>query len=347
MNRKVRYAIFAASPSVVALGIMAVAFYCWRIWNDPIRRGQDLNKAAWEATFLERGETIPESGPRDGYGGTRLNHNRDHPDRAVRFIVKPARSPGLFDIDENGEQHWSASAPGKKTRIAIVGASVAWGAYASSVDRTYFAVVGRELEARGLPVEFDIVATGAWKSSQELAALRWYLKRQSPSWIVLLDGLNDLTIGATVDSFVNENVTFADGRVATHVGDYEARVLSYLSNMEQAAALADGVGARLLVVLQPSLIEKAHWTRLEEVLARNTLASFPSGEQMALCYGAMRHGLAQLERAGKLSWLDASHPFDQETATTFTDIWHFADRGQELLGKAMAGRIAELLAKSQ
>jgi hypothetical protein len=342
MNRKVRYAIYAVSPSVAALAIMAAAFYGYRVWNDPIRRGRDLNRTAWEATYLERGEAIPESGPRDGFWSLQLEHNHNHPDYAVRWIAKKARSPGLFDIDENGEQHWTAS-QGQRARIVIVGASVAWGSYASCIDRTYFNVAGRELEARGLSVALDVVATGAWKSSQELAALRWYLKRQSPRLIVLLDGLNDLTLGATASSLGNETVLLPDGSLAYHLPDYENRIAAYLANVDQAAALANGAGAKLLVVLQPSLMEKAKWTRLEEVLARNTLKMIKSGESLLLCYEAMRQGLAEFERAGKLHWFDASRLFDQETCTTFTDVWHFADQGHELLGKALARPIADLL----
>ena len=35
--------------------------------------------------------------------------------------------------------------------------------------------------------------------------------------------------------------------------------------------------------------------------------------------------------AGKLDWLDASRLFNGETATSFTDLWHFPDPGHELL----------------
>jgi hypothetical protein len=346
MNRRVRYAIYKALPSIVALAIMAAAFYWYRAWNDPIRRGQDVNRAAWEATFCERGEAIPESGPRDGYGGTRLRHNKSHPDHAVRWIVKEASVPGLFEIDDNGEQHWIASHGDKKTRIAIVGASVAWGGYASCIERTYFAVAGRELEARGVPVEMDIVATGGWKSSQELAALRWYLKRQSPRLIIDLSGLNDLTLGATVSCLMDEVVRLPDGTLAEHLPDYEPRARAYLFNIEQMAGLAENAGAKFLAVLQPSLLEKSRLTPIEEKVARYTVGTLASGEQIPFFYDLMRRELEARQRFGKLHWFDASRLFDSESATTFSDIWHFADRGHELLGKALATQIAGLLAEA-
>src|SRR5687767_10855952 len=34
--------------------------------------GQEVNRLAWEASFLERALPVPEGGPRDGYWGSRM-----------------------------------------------------------------------------------------------------------------------------------------------------------------------------------------------------------------------------------------------------------------------------------
>jgi lysophospholipase L1-like esterase len=57
----------------------------------------------------------------------------------------------------------------------------------------------------------------------------------------------------------------------------------------------------------------------------------------------MREGLRVRAASGTLRFLDCSRIFDQERATTFSDLWHFSDTGHEILGKMMAQEIAAML----
>jgi len=103
---KVKYAIFIAVPTLMA-GIMIVGAFLWyRHYHDPIRRGQDLNRTAWEETYRERGEEVPASGPREGYWGKRIGKKRWHPDAAIRWREPLTFVAGLIDVDENGFQRW-------------------------------------------------------------------------------------------------------------------------------------------------------------------------------------------------------------------------------------------------
>jgi hypothetical protein len=99
----------------------------------------------------------------------------------------------------------------------------------------------------------------------------------------------------------------------------------------------------VLVVLQPSLAERARPTAIEAELLERSLVPHESAAALQRSYQAMRDGLGALERSGLLVFLDCSRAFDGERATTFTDLWHFSDFGHRLLGTAMAAEIAPIL----
>jgi len=128
-----------------------------------------------------------------------------------------------------------------------------------------------------------------------------------------------------------------------HDHDYDQRVADYLEIMRRAGAFATHEGNTTLVVLQPSLVEKAHRTAIEEQLLALSLRPHPSAAALEQSYQAIRSGLASLERSGTLHFLDCSRLFDGERATTFADLWHFSDFGHRLLGVAMAERVAAIL----
>ena len=58
---------------------------------------------------------------------------------------------------------------------------------------------------------FYSAAGGAWKSIQELRAFQLHLQRQPIDLIVFLNGLNDLTNGATAKTLYGEKIQPADG----------------------------------------------------------------------------------------------------------------------------------------
>ncbi len=310
--------------------------------------GMDLNARAWSASYRERGATPPEQGPREGYWGARLGAKIGDPWLGWREPEK--HLPGLLEIDAAGRQSWR-SAGERRTRIAIVGGSVAFGAYASSIDATYYAVLGRSLERDGHPAEITVLAAGAWKSIQELNAITLYLREEQPDWVILLDGLNDLTNGATADSLYGQRVETADGspwNELYHAHDYEARVTSYLQHVEQVVARAEQNGARILVVLQPSLAERASLTALEAELLRGSLLPHTSAAALTGSYAAIRDGLEELEeRREGVRFLDASRLFDDMPETTFADLWHFSDFGHRRLGEAISKKLAPLISSAQ
>jgi hypothetical protein len=113
--------------------------------------------------------------------------------------------------------------------------------------------------------------------------------------------------------------------------------------MRQAADLAAEADCRLLIVLQPSLAEKAHRTEMEETILRESLRPHASGQALNAAYERMRRELTELAAHDHVAFLDASRLFDDQTATTFTDMWHFSDVGHQKLGQAIARGIQPLL----
>jgi len=329
----------------MAVAVLAFIAGAWYLADSYLHRGEDLNRTAWESSYRERGVPIPASGPREGYWGARLGGKV--PDELLRWREPETHLAGLVDIDAAGRQYYRS--PGRVAhRILIIGGSVAFGANASSIATTYFNVLGRELDKKGIGTEIVIVAAGAWKSIQELRALQQALPALKPELVVFLNGLNDLTNGSTSRTLYGEPTETRDGApwtIVYHAHDYQERVADYLANMRAARELTTEQGAQMLVVLQPSLNERSKRSRIEEKLLALTLEAHSSAAALTASYRAMAQGLDSLSRDGGMGFLDASKAFDGQKETVFSDIWHFTDFGHDLLGKAMADEIAAILTK--
>lgn len=339
---RVRRIAVLAAPSVLT-AVVCFGVYGW-YRRYVLIAGKDLNRAAWEASFVERGLPSPPSGPRDGYWMGRVGPKV--PDLRVGWRERTAFVPDLLDIDENGWQRFS-SGVSHPHRIVVLGGSVAFGAYASSIDATYFHVMGRVLRSLALPVDITVVAAGAWKAVQEVNALAAYGDSIQPDLVVLLDGLNDLTNGATAGSLFGEPVVKADGSPWTpeyHAHDYAERVANYVRQVERASAIARSLGSETLVVLQPSLVERNPRTALEETLLARSIGPYGSATVLSTHYEAMRVELHRRAEAGMVHLLDCSRVFQRERATTFTDLWHFTDPGHAILGREIAREVAVILA---
>jgi len=314
-------------------------YYTYRFWQ-----GLRLNQTAWEAGYLERRLPLPPDGPRDGYWGSRIGSHTVDPQ--LGWVLPALRIPGLLETDARGMQHVMPAAP-PQLHLLIVGASTAFGGYASSIERTYFHQLARRLEAAGLPVEVTVYATGAWKSVQEVAALRLHGLALRPDAVLFLNGLNDITNGSNARALYGEATETLDGsrwHPLYHEHDYGARVRTYLANMEAAYEELRGGAVPLIVALQPALFEKAHLSTIEARVQRESLVYYGPREQLAGAYATLRARLAEAAaRTPGMYFIDCSRAFDEETATVFTDMWHFSDPGHEILARALADPLARIL----
>ncbi|MDD2365623.1 MAG: SGNH/GDSL hydrolase family protein [Desulfuromonadaceae bacterium] len=330
--------------TLILVLMLAVFFLLvWKVTRSYLDRGEDLNVKAWESSYLERGQPVPESGPREGYWGARVGNKVG--DDITIWREPEIHLAGKIDIDAFGRQRYSSSVK-PEYRILIIGGSVAGGAYASSISTTYFNILGKELERRGVPVEIVIVAAGAWKSSQEVRALKHNIRELNPDLVVFLDGLNDLTNGATSQTLYGEPAATHDGSqwtVLYHSHDYDQRVADYLRNMEDARNIAMSHGAVFMVVLQPSLNERSKRTPVEETLLNLTLEAHSSSTALTNAYTGISKGLSAQAQTGKLYFIDCSKAFDSEKETYFSDIWHFSDFGHAILGRIMGDTIYDIL----
>jgi hypothetical protein len=348
MNKKMKWKaiVFKSVLTMVVVALAAlIAWYLIRAMNPRIR-GKHLNQAAWEASFKDRDLPVPLSGPREGYWGARLG--RKVPHKLLGWRESSVRFPRLLDIDERGHQH--VTVPGEDKRVVIIlGGSVAFGAYASSIETSYFRVISRELEEQHVtPTDIHDIAAGAWKSIQELKALHLWGREYGPDLVIFLNGLNDVTNGATSKSLYGEPVAPKDGSGWTplyHAHDYDQRVVDYLYNMRQAAEYCKGAGCRLFIVLQPSLVERVRRSDIEEKLLKGSLKPHASAEAILESYVRMRKGLRDLAGESKIVYfLDCSRLLNKETETIFADLWHFSDPGHQRLGVAMARSIRGIFA---
>jgi hypothetical protein len=315
----------------------------WRLASKYINRGEDLNKKAWESSYIERKQPVPESGPREGYWGDRLGP-KERDEQSV-WREPEIHLAGLIEIDSQGLQYYRSSVK-NRFRILIIGGSVAAGANASRISTNYFNVIGRELERSGLETEIVIAAAGAWKSIQEVRALEYHLQRLHPDVVIFLNGLNDLTSGSTSKTLYGEPTTTRDGSKWTelyHEHDYDQRVADYLANMKGAGHISAAGRSRMLVVLQPSLNERTVRTKIEDEILKMSLEPHSSSVALTKSYTDMRKGLNALALTEEFHFLDCSRVLDVEKETVFTDIWHFTDFGHHVLGRIMAHKIAEII----
>lgn len=305
------WCVTAGLPLLCAAG----SWHYWSSSQPTLKGGKKLNRAAWEASFEERRLPVP-SGPRDGFWGGKMPPWVRHPE--LGWHEAEAHLPGLVEEDANGMQR--VRVEGAEAHVLILGGSVAWGAYASRIEETYFAHLARLLGEAGLPANVTVLAAGAWTSENELKALRFHGPGLRADVVVFLDGLNDLTQGP---------------ERAEH-----ERVRRYLAHLHEGRDVAQTQGATVLIALQPTLTDKRRKTAYEKrilELMGDKVAMVPSA------YEYMRVGLRGLEDDRGTRFADCSDAFSRERATTFTDIWHFADPGHRLLGRCLADGLVPML----
>jgi len=332
--------IFAAVPSI------ALAILVFIVWLAIVpKRGSALCRYAWQRTYTDRNQPVPTIGPREGdVTGNRVFQKPGHP--ATKWCEPLVDLPGILEIDADGRQHYRPGSPATFDML-IIGGSVAAGTFATTSKQTYFGRVGAQLEAEKSPASITVFAGGAWKSGQDLAALKYTIQSGlKPNLVVLLNGLNDLTNGASTDALYGQRVPTRDGSAWTpvyHEHDYARRTAVYLRNMQSAATFCREHNMAVLFVLQPALFERDPLTDVERQLLKASLAPHKSMEVLIDCYAKMGTGLSRLADEKEVFFLDCSRIFNKESATTFADMWHFSDFGHQILANELTSRIIQVL----
>lgn len=306
------------------LVLISIGYYLYQKFM-PTRGGVKLNQAAWEASYLEYGNEIPQMGPREGYWGARINP--EVPNLLMHHHERKVHFPGLVETDEWGIQHYS-SGKSDELRILIVGGSVAFGAYASDISHTYFARLAETFNSKGYPVDITVLAAGGWTSFNELAALRFHGPRLRPQVVIFVNGLNDLTQ-------INRESSFP--------------IKGYIENMQAARSFVKKIGASQVVVLQPLLAGKTFKSKLEsEILLygvnpADRKANFDWVAQYRNFYDDMKSELKQKATEDQFLFIDCSAAFNSENKTVFSDFWHFSDKGHQMLSNCIEREMTPLV----
>jgi len=280
--------------------------------------GRGINWRAWRASYSERQLSVPSDGqPREGIWGVKLSPVWDK--KLGLWILPERHVPSVFDIDGDGFQY-ASTGPHPTFRILIMGGSVAAGAYASSEARTYFHQLANRLRARHHSVQITVEATGAWTSREELQAFKEKGVSLKPDIVVLLDGLNDITLNNELP--------------------LEQRVGDYLGRMKQLRDLALAQGAKVVFAPQPFLPQKRHKTALEMIIQMESVRPV---DRLVQSYGKLLRGLRDMSVPHQVYYMDCSGAFDRTRFTTFTDIWHFADVGHARLAEYMTVKLDPIL----
>ena len=277
--------------------------------------GDKLRLAGWEASFIERGLTVPPEGPREGIEGEGVTALR-----CATSECNPYKDiPGIIEIDSNGFQT-AGDIPNPYPHILIIGGSVAWGAGASDIDNTYFSRLYGILKNEYPDVRISVLAYYGSASNTDLSSFIRKGLDAEPDAVVFLNGLNDLTVkGETRHSDAAD----------------------YIINMETAALIGKRHNIPVIIVRQPFPGGKKHKTALERRILELSRKDYET--VITPLYNHMGKALQKLAGSGEIYYIDAASCFDEETATTFNDQWHFSDPGHKLLAERMYQGLVPIL----
>ncbi len=290
-----------------------------RKWKHRGLAGAELNRAAWEASYTERGQPVPPVGPREGFWAKRIRPQQ-YPCGDLDACERTQTIPILVQIDGRGFQHVGGGADAFP-RVLFVGGSVAFGAYASTIQTTYFAVLHKLLEEEFPGLGISILARNGSVGLEDFESFALRGAEVQPDMVVFLGGLNDL---------MNR-----PGKSP------EEGLRKYRRSVRLAAELARLRELSTVFIIQPFLGSKAHKTQLERRLLDLTIEDYE--DQVTPWYRRLAGEASELAAREGAAFFDYSDLLAQEEKTTFADQWHFSDFGHVILAAALADDLGPLL----
>ena len=107
-------------------------------------------------------------------------------------------------------------------------------------------------------------------------------------------------------------------------------ITEYLRNRAAMAAMAEGIGARFVTVLQPYIHLRKTLTANEKTLPSMSNYAYRD-EFMKMAMRRLRSELAQQGLGNNAIFIDGTTAFDQANEDCFIDEVHLTRRGNELL----------------
>jgi hypothetical protein len=291
---------------------------------------------------------------------------------AVRTVMTPfvgyGPAPGQWGnayIDRyqfRGKREFVMPKPAGRTRVFLTGASVAFSAGAPSDDRTiggYLQHMLDERAAAGEQYEVFTFATPAWSSTQERIGIENRLSDLDADVVISLTGVADAVYGerglnilwarALTDQFYWDLVNFALTRAGfepmTDVQDVSPSpvppplVAARLEkNVLLASAALQMAHAHYHVFLQPAVVTtKKPLTIREKMMLQGKSGYFKNAEYYQQSYAAIDEAMRSASLPSNTSYTNLSGVFDTSPREDeiFLDSYHFGDRGNYLLAKAI------------
>ena len=261
--------------------------------------------------------------------------------------------------------------PANRYRIFLTGGSTAFGSGASSQDKT----IGQYLETQlnltfqssNLRYEVFTLASPAWTSTHERIAIENRLSELEPNMVISFSGCNDVHwAGAGNDTFwfrtyadqhfwdmVNTARGIAGSPPMTDVVAPPTKIDPALvgarleKNVRLSIAALAFKDTRYVFVLQPALaLATKPLSPREQKLRAKFLP--PAVENFTKSYQEIRSRLASIHD-DHFEYLDQSDAFADLSATDeiFLDSYHFGDRGNAIIAKAIGNGIRPQLIQPQ
>lgn len=252
--------------------------------------------------------------------------------------------------------------PERTIRIFITGGSVTYGLGASSEALTFPRILERILNeetGNAAGYRYEVVNAGfpAWSTTQEKILVQQRLVDLHPDIVIMFSGSNDVywsLRGWDIRSFytqMDQNfiTLFNEAHKASGHPEWaidfprsdqpvECQKLAPVTarNVEEVAAAAARVNARVIFALQPNILSTAkRLSQYEQKVFRPHNESYWDS-----CYEALRSELGRIA-ASNYRLVDLSRSFGamDENTELFIDSYHFTDEGHRLIAQALAEQI--------
>jgi len=289
------------------------------------------------------------------------------PYRPAPFLGHVARPYSGDDLHINAfgfrdERTAYVDKPERTIRIFVTGGSVAHGLGTTSQDQTFSSVLERILNEEAAKTggsRYEVVNTGfpGWATTQEKILVQQRLVDLQPDIVIMFSGSNDVywsLRGRDIRSFytqMDQNfiTLFNEAHKASGHPEWaidflqgkepvECQKLAPVTarNVEEVAAAAARVNARVIFALQPNILSTTK--RLSQY--EHKVFQPHNEPYWDSCYEALRSELGRIT-AGNYRLVDLSRSFGaiDENTEMFIDSYHFVDEGHRLIAQALAEQI--------
>lgn len=324
---------------------------------------------------------IPLAGAREehidvGPGGPEDYGYRDEGGTYVFGFDEPVGSVAeRADFLFQDRAHLLDAASGNHLRIAVLGASVAYGVGASTREKRWYAVLERLLtQGLGREVKLIPAAMPGYVSTQERIILELMILPMRPDAVIVLDGFNDaalpIVFGSRPGDPYDQGLLYKQfyspvrslgvwlaqrsqlvrlllqRRVAGTIWENEKRILEDSTRMRNyvqsvASVYVDNVEHMLERCAQEGIPCRVFLQPSRDVIRRRQGATERLDPFALGGYDAILERASRMEHAE--AFRDFSGIFGADGASWFFDSVHFEDPGQEALARAMYPEILEML----